>query len=190
VAKIPPAHLALKLSVEEKDCYWHIHAAAVRYLDTDGLRSIGDHDYVRVDGELLDLPGGELRGLEVSCQNSDDNARKGETSYGWRTEYRHVFSIDREYANQMASVLNRLTRKMQAVSDELGCAESFSGFVLRFAKCLGIKTFVVCTRPGQPFRFDGEYRAIDANQAGYWMTDQERTYIDTHSSPQLQANAS
>ena len=190
MAKTPPAHLALKFSVEEKDCYWHIHAAAVRYSDADGLRSIGDHDYVRVDGELLDLPGAELRGLEVSCQNSDDNARKSETSYGWRTEYRHVFSIDREYANQMASVLNRLTKKMQAVSDELGSPESFSGYVLRVAKCLGIKTFVVCTRPGQPFRFDGEYRAIDANQAGYWMTDQERTYIDTHSSPQLQANAS
>lgn len=190
MAKTPPAHLALKLSVEEKECYWNIRVAAVRYSDTDGLRTIGDHDYVRVDGELLDIPGAELRGLEISCQNSDDNARKGETAYGWRTEYRQSYSIDKDYANQMASVLNRLTKKMQAVSDELGWPESFSGYVLRVAKCLGIKTFVVCTRPGEPFRFNGEYRAIDASQAHYWMTDQERTYIEKHAAPKLKANAS
>ena len=188
--KGPPANLALQLSVEEKDGYWHIHATAVRYSDTDGLRSIGESDYVRLHGELRDIPGGELRGLQVSCQNSDDNARKGETSYGWRADYRNVFSIDQKYANEMASVLNRLVKKMQAVSGELGYPESFGAYVLRVAKCLGIKTFVVCTHAGRPFHFDGEYRAIDCGQAAYWMNDQERTYIDKHSAPKTHANAS
>lgn len=190
MSKAPSANFAFKLIVEEKDAFWHIHATAVRYSDTDGLRSIGEHDYVRVDGELRDIPGAELRGLELSCQNSDDNARKGETSYGWHSEYRQIFSIDQAYANQMASVLNRLQKKMEAFSEEIGRPESFSAYVLRVAKCLGIKTFVVCTRAGRPFHFDGEYRALDASQAGYWMIDQERTYIDKHSTPMLHANAS
>jgi hypothetical protein len=190
VSKTPPTNLALQLSVEEKDSYWHIRATAVRYSDTEGLRSIGESDYMRLDGELRDIPGGELRGLQLSCQNSNDNARKGETSYGWRSEYCNIFSVDQRYAVQMASVLNRLAKKMEAVSNELGWPESFSAYVLRVAKCLGIKTFVVCTRAGRAFQFDGEYRALDASQAGYWMTDQERTYIDKHSTPMLHANAS
>jgi hypothetical protein len=190
VSKAPTANLALQLSVEEKEGYWHIRATAVRYSDTDGLRSIGESDYARVDGEFLNILGGELRGLQLSCQNTDDNARKGETSYGWHSEYRNIFSVNQSYATQMASVLNRLAKKMEAVSNELGWPESFSAYVLRVAKCLGIKTFVVCTRAGRPFHYDGEYRAIDASQAGYWMNDQERTYIDKHSAPMLQANAS
>lgn len=88
--------------------------------------------------------------------------------YGWRTEYRTPYAVDLETAKLMVSTLGKVERGMTKLRAELGLPETFTAYVARVAKTLGIKRFGRTAKQGRGWSHDdNEYVWMDAEGMAY-----------------------
>lgn len=115
--------------------------------------------YVLADGSVRNFAGSldkdPLADLQITAQHD----RVAANPYGWRVEYRDVFSVDLNRAETMVKTLRRIERRMDAMRDELGYPESFAAYVTRVGKILGVKSYGQYRREifpnGSHYRWNG-----------------------------------
>lgn len=132
-------------SLGEPFHYLHITAKPVE-INESHIRSLTWHsEYAE-----RDEPHTALANLRLYCQNSSDNAKSGQSSYGWTTDFHQPFSVPLERSRSMVRVLSRIERQTNRLTQTLGKPESFAQYVLRVAKVLRVSTFVVFTDDPKP----------------------------------------
>lgn len=151
-------------------------------LSTEGGQYAGDP--LRINLSLCYLTeAGELRnfvssgslaedpydGLRITAL-ADANADLGDT-YGWRAEYRDIFSVDLHRAESMVKTLRKITRGMEKLNAELGYPETFASYAARVAKVLGVKKFGWKVDGRSSTYADNEYRFGDAPTFTYRLTN-------------------
>lgn len=100
--------------------------------------------------------------------------------YGWKVEYRDVYSVDLRRADTMLKTLRKVERGLTRIQTELGYPETFPAYLARVAKVLGIKRFGwrVGERNGHSYS-DNEYRWTDADGMAYHVNDLCAKFLDT-----------
>lgn len=83
----------------------------------------------------------EYDGLMVNSTSSRDLSSS--PSYGWDVEYRDVYTVDLRRAEMMVRVLRRASKAIDRLNDQFGYAATFGAYVLRAAKALGVKRFML-----------------------------------------------
>ncbi len=81
---------------------------------------------------------------------------------------------------EMGKVAARVNRAMAKAYNSLGGAPSFGFYILRLAKALGVKQFIIAT----PYVWGGSYpdmkwQFLTASEAGRWMDEQFSAYRAT-----------
>ena len=129
--------LYLVVSEDRRDGYFHLYGRITtqRYEHSAWQPYGVDDDYS--DGLLYS-------GLRLSCQGEDasrtEARRTGrEAVYGYATEYREVFSIDRRKARRMSKTLELLERGLDKRSDQRGYVKSYGEYCGRVAEVFGCK---------------------------------------------------
>lgn len=75
--------------------------------------------------------------LRICAQHDPGTTADGQP-YGWRTEYRDVFSIERPRAEAMVKVLRKVERRLERDRLAHGYPPDFATYVARVAHALGI----------------------------------------------------
>ena len=102
-----------------------------------------------------------LADLVISAQGGLTDA---EPTYGWSVEYHQAFRVNAERAKTMARTLDRVSRRMERLTVELGYPETFASYVVRAARILGISAFGYRVAGSDDWSHDGqEYRWTDAS---------------------------
>lgn len=83
----------------------------------------------------------EYDGLMVNSTSSHNMPTS--PSYAWDVEFRDVWSVDLRRAEMMVRVLRRVNKAMDRLNDQFGYASTFGAYVLRAAKALGVKRFIL-----------------------------------------------
>lgn len=83
--------------------------------------------------------------------------------YGYRVEYRNVYSVDCKRAEMMAKQLRKIQRGLDKIEADLGYPESFAAFVARVGSVLGAKAYGWRAHRRGGMYADNVYRWTDAS---------------------------
>lgn len=161
-------------------------------LNSDIMRGTfsGDGDCLRFELSVLYVnEAGELRNyLDSSGISRHEDAyadlfvsaqadRSSDEPYGWRVEYRNVYSVDATRAELMLKTLRRVNRKLDKMTAELGYPDTFAAYVARVAVALGVKRFYWRHGDRPPMMYsDGDYGHGDANQMAYKLRETVKNF--------------
>ena len=130
------------------------------------------------DGEMtawqLDKPWEDFR-IKAHCWDKEYMVKYpehkaevtvGHGEYGFAPYFAKAWDVQ-----AMAKVCTKIEKQMDAQYKQYGSVGSFAEFVLRVATALGIDTF---------YRKDayGDYRAVDASSARYYIEAMHREYVE------------
>jgi hypothetical protein len=105
-----------------------------------------------------------------------------ESPYGWRTEYRTPYAVDLETAKLMVGALTKVERGLTKIRAELGPPETFTAYVARVAKTLGIKRFGRTAKRGRGWSHDdNEYVWMDAEGMAYHIQTLTSDFLKVNS---------
>jgi hypothetical protein len=128
------------------------------------LISCGRHDAPELHPELADFA--------VTAQNNYSADGEG-GFYGFSVEYRNVFSVDIQRAEQMLKALRRITKHMSQLATRLGYAQDIATYA-----AYAMDLFVTSNAPfvrhvTEEHDISGKgYRGMDANSLRYWVQDE------------------
>lgn len=92
--------------------------------------------------------------LVVNAQFSTTDSLEG--PYGWRVEYRSVYTADLREVERMVKALRKVERGLERIRDNEGDAESFGQYVNRVARVLKVAGLIV--------RLDGDSMQFSDNE--------------------------
>jgi hypothetical protein len=141
------------------------------YVDINALVQVIENGNIRTPGDWVD---DKYAGLAVAAHMSSKDG-----VYGQRVVYRDLYELRATRAQEVAKVLVAIERKLQKMDDELGAPQTFPEYLLRAAKALGIKKFVVIT---QHANWQGtqkcEWYEMNATRAQEWVQKQINDFLE------------
>lgn len=111
--------------------------------------------------------------LKITCQGEAGSARP--QPYGWEVRYEDVFSIDLGEAETHFKTLKAIRTGLNKVERTFGRPTTYAEFVLRVARVIGAKGFVVRSEREQ---YQGTWRWITPSEAQYWIEGRQRLYTN------------
>lgn len=137
---------------------------------------------VTADGTIrnfTDTLGGEpLADLAITPQL--DHVAADPHPYGWRTEYRQPYAVDLRRAQTMVTVLRKIDRGLERMRGQLGHPESFTAYLARVARALGVTRFCWATERRGWAHDDNEHRFADADEMTHHVNRLCRDFAKEH----------
>ena len=159
--------VALKISTEDHNGWFHVHARA--YVISACQTAIDIPEY-----ESATIGGLYLTGLTVTChghsaRHGNDPGRLYGFAYGYQVSGDLVSSRE---APKIAKALATIDRRLEKLYSERGAAESFPEYVLRIAEAIGADEFVERRKDADcyPWKSAEGYRRLSLSDGRYHMT--------------------
>jgi len=148
----PKSERLFQLTVESSYGFGHVTARVVRraipdHTDPDTGKVIyndGTTDVVGIRGATWSNSNNKtalyVDGLIVRNQFDTE---KNDPSYGHHVQFINVHHIELSDAKKILKTLDTINKKLEKFSKEFGYAEDFTTILIRTAKILGIKRFII-----------------------------------------------
>lgn len=102
---------------------------------------------------------------------SHDLALTREESYGWRVEYRDLYSVNQRRAEAMVKTLRKIEKGLERLEAKWGSPDTWAAYVIRVGDVLGVKVYGH-QQSTEARSMTGEmYRWGDANTLRWQVTD-------------------
>lgn len=149
--------------------YGHIRGNIIKVKEK-GIENIGSFDLMGTRQTQY------YSDLQIRCQ-SDETI---EHTYAWSVEYYSPISVKYKEAFLMYKTLGSINKRLSKMEQEIGEPTSFTQFVLRAAKIIGVKWFVFnrTTHEVTDYRNMDLKFVKDVREAEFDIYNMERAIID------------
>lgn len=156
-----------------------IDRGETRHVDAERVTFFDSYD--RPDGLRLDH-------LRFTSQGTDDDTNR--FLYAWHIEYRDITLRYVQDAEAHARTLKTIDRKLEKLANEYGRPTTFGQHLLRIAKAIGAKAFVLPSKHNDPNRFyaNRSYRIEDLKTGAYWVDTRVNEWVNERAKEKEQAS--